>query len=321
MATRQTYTTQVLSAQEDGAIEAAVEHLIAGHLVAVPTETVYGLAADDHNKAALELIYKVKGRPANNPLICHVADIQMAKHYVEVSSLAENLMRKFWPGPLTFVLPIRDNNEIPPMASANLGSLAVRCPAHTITQRLIKKLGRPIAAPSANPSGKLSPTNAGDVLEGLGGYIPVILDDGAADVGIESTIIGINDNTITLLRPGTIIADDISETAGLPVFDSNNDKITAPGQLASHYAPNAAVRLNVTHKTKSEILIGFGAIKGDVNLSSKGDLQEAAHALFATLRAADKSGHATIAVAPIPNTGIGIAINDRLKRAAAPRSS
>ena len=319
MATRQTYKTRVLCAEEDGAIDAAVEHLIAGHLVAVPTETVYGLAADAHNATALELIYKVKGRPANNPLICHVADTQMAKRYVVVSDLAEKLMQKFWPGPLTFVLPISGTSEIPAAASANLDSLAVRCPANHTTRSVIKKLGRPIAAPSANPSGKLSPTSADDVLEGLNGDIPVVLDDGAAVVGIESTIISIQQKKITLLRPGAITADDISTAVGQPVFDRNNHEITAPGQLKSHYAPNAAVRLNATHKTDNETLIGFGAIAGDITLSSGGDLQEAAQALFATLRAADKAGCATIAVAPIPSTGIGIAINDRLKRAAAPR--
>lgn len=321
MATNQTYKTKVLCAQEDGAIKAAVENLIAGHLVAVPTETVYGLAADAHNPVALQLIYKVKGRPASNPLICHVADTQMAKHYVQVSDLAEKLMHEFWPGPLTFVLPIADNSQIPSMVSANLDSLAVRCPANDVTRNVIKRLGHPIAAPSANPSGKLSPTSADDVLEGLGGYISMVLDDGTADVGIESTIIGINQNKITLLRPGTIIAEDISAAAGQPVFDRNNDEITAPGQLASHYAPNAAVRLNATKRRDNEILIGFGTAQGDMTLSRSGDLQEAAHALFATLRAADKSGYATIAVTRIPHTGIGIAINDRLKRAAAPRSS
>jgi len=321
MATHQTYKTKVICAQEDGAIKAAVENLIAGHLVAVPTETVYGLAADAHNPEALQLIYKVKGRPANNPLICHVADTQMAKRYVEVSGLTEKLMREFWPGPLTFVLPIAGDSEIPSMVSANLGSLAVRCPANDVTRNVIKNLGRPIAAPSANPSGKLSPTSAGDVLEGLGGYIPMVLDGGTADVGIESTIIGINQHKITLLRPGTVTAEDISAAAGEPVFDRHNDEITAPGQLASHYAPNAAVRLNATQKHDNETLIGFGAALGDLTLSKTGDLQEAAHALFATLRAADKTDCATIAVAPIPHTGIGIAINDRLKRAAAPRSS
>jgi len=312
--------TQVISAQEDGAIDQAVELLIAGKLVAVPTETVYGLAADALNIVAVQHIFEVKGRPANNPLICHVCDVGMAKRYVDVTETAHTLMQHFWPGPLTFVLPKRAEAGIPDAVSAGLGTLAVRCPANKVVRALIKKLDRPIAAPSANPSGKLSPTSAGDVAEGLSGKIALILDGGATNVGIESTIIGVQKDKITLLRPGTITADEISECCGLEVFDRDDETITAPGQLKSHYAPNAPVRLNATEPHGDEVLIGFGRVKGAFSLSPTGDLEEAARTLFATLRAADEMGRKSIAVAPIPSSGIGIAINDRLTRAAAPRS-
>jgi len=312
--------TKVIAAHDHGAIALAVEYLIAGALVGMPTETVYGLAADAYNATAIRAIYEVKGRPAHNPLICHVADIAMAKRIVTVSKTAESLMHAFWPGPLTLVLPRFENEKISDLISAELNTLAVRCPAHPVARRVINKLGHPIAAPSANPSGKISPTSARDVLEGLEGKIPLILDGGTAGIGIESTIIGIEGDKITLLRPGTITADEISDVAGHPIFDRNSDQITAPGQLVSHYAPNALVRLNATHKSDDEVFIGFGSAKGDMTLSKNGDLKEAAHVLFATLRAADKSGCASIAVAPIPNVGIGIAVNDRLKRAAAPRN-
>ena len=311
--------TQVISAHEDGAIDQAVELLIAGKLVAVPTETVYGLAADALNIVAVQHIFEAKGRPANNPLICHVSDIDMAKRYVDVTETAYTLMQHFWPGPLTFVLPQRSDAGIPDIVSAGLDTLAVRCPAHKTVRDLIKKLDHPIAAPSANPSGKLSPTSASDVAEGLSGKIALILDDGATNVGIESTILGLKKNKITLLRPGTITADEISEYCGLEVFDRDDEAITAPGQLKSHYAPNAPVRLNAAEPHDDEVLIGFGSVKGDFSLSPTGDLKEAARTLFATLRAADEMGRKSIAVAPIPSSGIGIAINDRLIRAAAPR--
>jgi len=313
--------TQVISAHEDGAITRVVEQLIAGNLVAVPTETVYGLAADALNHVAVQHIFEAKGRPANNPLICHVADIAMAQRYVVVINIAEKLMKAFWPGPLTFVLPKQPNCVIPDIVSAGLSTLAVRCPAHNAARSVITKLNKPIAAPSANPSGKLSPTSATDVANGLDGKVSLILDGGTTDVGIESTIIGIQNDKITLLRPGTITADEISEIANLPVYDRKDETITAPGQLKSHYAPEAKVRLNATDKKSGEVLIGFGSVEGDFTLSKSGDLKEAARSLFATLRAADQMHCTSIAVAPIPNQGIGIAINDRLNRAAAPRNS
>ncbi len=313
--------THVVSAHEDGAIEQAVEQLIEGNLVALPTETVYGLAADALNATAVAKIYKAKGRPSNNPLICHVADIEMAKRYVNVSAIAELLMETYWPGPLTLVLPQKTNTGIPQTVSANLTTLAVRCPATKTTHQIITQLDRPIAAPSANASGKLSPTSAQDVLETLDGRLLLVLDGGSTSVGIESTIVGVDGNKVTLLRPGTITADEISNTLDLPVYDRDDSQITAPGQLKSHYAPTASVRLNATEKQENEVLIGFADIKGDMSLSPDGNLGEAAKALFFILRQADKLGPSTIAVAPIPNEGIGIAINDRLNRAAAPRNS
>jgi len=311
--------THVISAHKDGAIEAAVEQLIAGNLVALPTETVYGLAADALNDKAVTKIYRAKGRPSNNPLICHVANATMAADYVILDDIAKKMIHLFWPGPLTLVLPQRQNNAVPAIVSASLPTLAIRCPATDITREIIEKLGRPIAAPSANASGKLSPTTAQDVLETLDGRLPLILDGGQTRIGIESTIVSIVDGKITLLRPGSVTVDDISQKIGHPVFDRDKQQITAPGQLQSHYAPNAAVRLNAKEKKQGETHIGFADIHGDYTLSAAGDLVEAAHALFSTLRKADHKGSHTIAVAPIPNTGIGIAINDRLKRAAAPR--
>ena len=315
------FKTQVVSEHEDGAISSAVELLRAGKLVAVPTETVYGLAADATEHCAVQQIFDVKGRPSNNPLICHVSDIAMAKKYVEVSALAEKLMARFWPGPLSFVLPRLRATTVAPAVCAGLQTLAVRCPKNAATRNIIAQLGHPVAAPSANPSGKLSPTSAADVLAGLGGKIPLVIDGGDTDVGIESTIIGIRDNKLYLLRPGTITADEISDAAGETVLDRDEQEITAPGQLASHYAPRAHVRMNADTARTGEILIGFGAVAGRYSLSPAGDLAEAAHKLFKLLRIADTDGIQTIAVAPIPNQGIGIAINDRLRRAAAPREA
>lgn len=311
--------THVIADHENGAIDRAVEQLISGELVALPTETVYGLAADALNNAAVHKIYSTKGRPSNNPLICHVSNPVMAERYVDVNELARMLMQAYWPGPLTLVLPRRSQTDIAEHVSAGLDTLAVRCPKTKITRHTISQLGRPIAAPSANPSGKLSPTSAADVLEGLGGKIPLIIDGGATAVGIESTIIGVEDQRLILLRPGSITVDEISETTGLTVYDRDQNTITAPGQLASHYAPNAPVKLGVSKCETGDFYIGFGAVDGDINLSPTGDLSEAARNLFAMLRTADKQAADAIAVAPIPMEGVGIAINDRLRRAAAPR--
>lgn len=313
--------TQVVSERQDGAVLLAVEELARGNLVAIPTETVYGLAANATELCAVQQIFAVKGRPSNNPLICHVADIEMAKKYVAVSKLSEQLMQHFWPGPLTLVLPSLPGFGIAEPVSAGLSTLAVRCPRNETARQIIGNLGKPLAAPSANPSGKLSPTSANDVLLELGGKIPLIIDGGDTEMGIESTIIGITDEKLTLLRPGNITADDITAAIHVPVFDRNSNQITAPGQLESHYAPTAKVRLNARSAEAGEILIGYGGLAGDMNLSPSSKLEEAAHNLFKFIRKADQMKPSCIAVAPIPEHGVGIAINDRLRRAAAPRNS
>jgi L-threonylcarbamoyladenylate synthase len=312
--------TQVVSFKDNPAIARASAILEAGNLVAAATETVYGLAADATNEIAVKKIYKVKGRPSNNPLICHVSDISMADSIVHINETAKYLMERYWPGPLTFVLPKREPTQIAATVSAGLPTIAVRCPKHPAMQNLIQALNRPIAAPSANPSGKLSPTSAQDVISGLQGKIELVIDGGRTDLGIESTIITIDQyNTIKLLRPGTLTVDEIAETTGLEIRDNNDNHITAPGQLASHYAPNAQIRLDATVRQKGEYLIGFGDIMGDNNLSENANLAEAAHNLFQAIRIADDKAD-KIAIAPIPMAGIGIAINDRIKRAAAPRA-
>lgn len=305
-------------------IEKAVDILKKGGLVAVPTETVYGLAADATNSEAVAKIFQAKKRPAFNPLICHVCDMAMAEKLVNISPLAATLMEVFWPGPLTFVLPKIDQCAASDLVSAGLDTLAVRMPDHNLTHELIEKLNRPIAAPSANQSGKISPTTAAHVAEGLGSSVDMILDGGDCMRGIESTIITFDGADIVILRPGSITKEMLEGACSATARNftaSSGSTITAPGQLSSHYAPNAKVRLNATSKNVDDYFIGFGDIKGDISLSETGDLIEAASNLFKALRKADKTGANTIAIAPIPKHGIGIAINDRLDRAAAPRCS
>ncbi len=304
-------------------IEKAVDILKRGGLVAVPTETVYGLAADATNSEAVARIFQAKKRPAFNPLICHVCDMAMAGKLVEISPLATTLMEEFWPGPLTFVLPKLDHCAVSDLVSADLDTLAVRMPDHSLTHDLIEKLGRPIAAPSANRSGKISPTTEAHVAEGLSSSVDMILDGGDCLRGIESTIITFEGADIIILRPGSVTKDMLEKASSTKVRNfiaSPESTITAPGQLSSHYAPNAKVRLNATSKNAGDYFIGFGDIKGDASLSETGDLIEAASNLFKALREADKTGADTIAIAPIPKHDIGIAINDRLDRAAAPRN-
>lgn len=310
--------TTLMPVSQDGAIDCAVEKIVDSQLVAIPTETVYGLAADALNDKAVQKIYTTKGRPSHNPLICHVFDAAMAARYVHITPLAHKLMNVFWPGPLTLVLEQIPDNGISTTVSAGLPTLAVRCPKTELTRSLIKALDRPIAAPSANRSGRLSPTSAEDVWDDFNGLIPLILDNGPAGIGIESTIVSVEENTITLLRPGSVTSDDLVAATGVAVHDYEGTQIIAPGQLSSHYAPNADVLLNQTKKG-SHYYIGFGNLDGDLNLSESGDLSEAAQNLFAFLRIADEKSGGTIAIAPIPNEGVGIAINDRLNRAAAPR--
>lgn len=301
----------------------AVDILKRGGLVAVPTETVYGLAADATNSKAVARIFQAKKRPAFNPLICHVCDMVMAEKLVKVSPLAATLMEAFWPGPITFVLPKIEQCTVSDLVSADLETLAIRMPDHSLTHELIKMLDRPIAAPSANQSGKISPTTASHVAEGLGSSVDMILDGGDCMRGIESTIVTFDEDGVIILRPGSITKDMLENACSAKVRNfiaSPESTITAPGQLSSHYAPNAEVRLNATSKNAGDYLIGFGDIRGDTSLSETGDLIEAASNLFKALREADKTDAKTIAIAPIPKQGIGIAINDRLDRAAAPRN-
>jgi len=308
--------TRLIAADEAG-ISAAAALILDGQPVAMPTETVYGLAADATNAGAVAAIYAAKGRPSFNPLIVHVSGLSMARRFVTVNERALDLAARFWPGPLTLVLPARAESPIASLVAAGLPSLAVRCPDHPVAQALIAATGRPLAAPSANVSGSISPTRADHVLQSLNGRIPLVLDGGATRAGLESTIVAVDGDALHLLREGAITAEQLGlEEVVLP---SSPDRPTAPGQLLSHYAPRQPLRLNVTAKAAGEYLIGFGPVKGDYNLSPTGDLAEAASRLFDALHIAQESGRASIAAAPVPETGLGRAINDRLRRAAAPR--
>ena len=307
--------TQRLEPNADGIARAAAL-IQAGDLVAMPTETVYGLAADATNGQAVARIYEAKGRPSFNPLIVHVADVDAARALTDWSDTAERLASAFWPGPMTLVLPCKTDSPLSDLVRAGLPSVAIRVPAHPVAQALIAVAGTPLAAPSANPSGKITATTADHVLTGLGGKIAAVLDAGACEVGLESTIIGLTDAP-RLLRPGGLPRSVIEQALGSPLSDPS-DAITAPGQLTSHYAPTGAVRLNAKTAEPGENLLGFGDIPGTLSLSKSGDLREAAANLFSCLHHLDAMG-GPIAVAPIPETGLGRAINDRLRRAAAPR--
>ncbi len=308
----------LVSASQDGAIALAVEKLLAGKLVALPTETVYGLAANALDEKAVAKIFNVKGRPSFNPLICHVSSIDMAERYVNLSATAKTLAQAFWPGPLTIVAPQKPETKIVNAVSANLGTLAVRCPNNAVMRSIIEGIGAPLAAPSANKSGRLSPTTAQSVIAGLGKEIALVIDGGQTDIGIESTIVSVIDDQVTLLRPGIITPDEITAKTGQEVMGRTEKSITAPGQLASHYAPKARVCLDIPYPGK-RTHIGFGNEDAEYNLSPSGDLHEAAHNLFEVLRMADAESSGEISISPIPKQGVGIAINDRLKRAAAPR--
>lgn len=283
----------------------------------MPTETVYGLAADARASDAVARIYVAKGRPAFNPLIVHVLDVEMACKFAEMNELARCLAEAFWPGPLTLVLPLRSDAGLSPLVTAGLPTVAIRCPAHRAMRGLIEASVAPLAAPSANRSGSISPTSAAHVMKSLGGRIPLILDDGPTKRGIESTIAAPEQSHIRLLRPGPVTAEMLEQAAGVPVVLAGGETIEAPGQLESHYAPSKPVRLAVTSQKDDEFLIGFGPVAGDMSLSESGNLDEAAATLFAALHIADASSAARIAVAPVPMEGVGAAINDRLKRAAA----
>lgn len=312
--------TRTLSANDAGIAEAA-QLLAAGELVAFPTETVYGLGGDARSDAAVARIYAAKGRPSFNPLIVHLPDLAAAESIAVIGPNARKLAQAFWPGPLTLVLPLRAESGISPLVTAGLATVAVRVPAHPLAQRLLRAFGGPVAAPSANPSGRVSPTEAVHVLDGLSGRIAAVLDGGACQVGLESSIV-LADPKPVLLRPGGIPVEALEMALGRPFGLADSEaRLMAPGQLASHYAPGAALRLNATNALGEEVLVGFGPVKGTLTLSETGDLVEAAARLFACLREADRlaGSKGRIAFAPVPETGLGHAINDRLRRAAAPR--
>ena len=301
---------------DDAAITAAAQLLHAGQIVAIPTETVYGLAADAQNVDAVARIYAAKGRPDFNPLIVHVRDQKAAEKLGVFNATAQALAEAFWPGPLTLVLPLKQGAPVARAVTAGLPTIAIRCPNHPVMQALLLKSDLSLAAPSANRSGAISPTRADHVLKGLGGAVPMILDGGSCSAGLESTIVAVRDNGWQILRPGPVTSEDIENVIGYAPLTAANVSIEAPGQMASHYAPSKPVRLNVIASEPDMYLIGFGAIAGDDNLSATGDLAQAAAHLFEALHTADASAAVAIAVAPIPHEGIGIAINDRLARAA-----
>jgi len=314
----------IIGLADDRAVQQQVQSLLAGGaVVALPTETVYGLAADATLPDAVARIFATKGRPAFNPLICHVAGLSMARRYASFSPTAEKLAAEFWPGPLTMVLPLVNDAGLAPAVTAGLNNVGLRCPASPLMLSLITALDKPLAAPSANPSGKLSPTTAADLVNLYGHMCPPIVDGGATSVGIESTIISVTNGAITLLRPGTITAAQIEAVTHVPVRTNSDGKITAPGQLKSHYAPALPVVRNITQPTHDAVHIGFAEQDGEFNLSPAADLAEAAQNLYAVLAKADARGKSrgasAITIAPIPAWGIGLAINDRLARAAAPR--
>jgi L-threonylcarbamoyladenylate synthase len=294
----------------DEAIAEAARLILAGEPVAVPTETVYGLAADATNAQGVARIYEAKGRPSFNPLIVHVPDLTAARRIGEFDEQALQLAADHWPGPLTLVVPLSPAARIAPIVTAGLRTIAVRVPAHPAMRALLRAVGRPLAAPSANASGLISPTRADHVLKSLGGRVPLIIDGGPTERGLESTIVAATGGPLRLLRPGPVeVAAEAPDGA----------RIEAPGQLASHYAPGKPLRLNATAAEIDEFLIGFGAVAGDASLSLTGDLVETAAHLFDLLHQADAAPQSRIAVAPIPDEGLGSAIMDRLRRAAHPR--
>ena len=299
--------TRVLPYSDETIAEAA-RLIIAGDPVAVPTETVYGLAADATHAQSVARIYEAKGRPSFNPLIVHVLNLESAEQIGCFNEDARQLAERYWPGPLTLVVPLRAGARIASIVTAGLETIGIRVPAHPAMQDLLRAVGRPLAAPSANASGSISPTRAEHVLKSLRGRIPLIVDGGATERGLESTIVAATNGPLRLLRPGPVQVDAQRASEGT---------IEAPGQLASHYAPAKPVRLNANQADADEYLIGFGPVTGDSSLSPSGDLVEAAARLFDLLHQADASDRPRIAVAPVPDQGLGAAINDRLRRAAA----
>ena len=292
----------------DYAIAEAAALIAASDVVAVPTETVYGLAGDATSDIAVAAIYAAKGRPIFNPLIVHVRDLAQAQEFGVFDETATALANQFWPGPLTLVVPLRPHSALAPSATAGLPTVALRAPAHRAMRALLERVGLPLAAPSANISGTISPTTADHVRRSLDGRIPLVIDDGATSGGIESTIVAVMDGHVRLLRPGPVLIENAAANL--------SPGIEAPGQLAAHYAPAKPLRIDAITAISDEWHIGFGNIAGNVSLSPTGDLDEAAARLFALLHQADAGPATRIAVAPVPHIGIGIAINDRLRRAA-----
>lgn len=307
---------RIVSADALGVAEAAAR-LREGAIVAIPTETVYGLAADASNAQAVAKIYAAKGRPDFNPLIVHVPDREAAEAIAAFDAQADLLAKTFWPGPLTLVLPIRKDAQVAAAVTAGLPTIALRCPAHPVMRAVLLAGGLNVAAPSANRSGGISPTRAEHVAASLGEAAPLILDAGPCSAGLESTIVAIRDHGWQILRPGPVTEQEVQSVLGKKPLAASSTTIEAPGQLASHYAPRKPLRLNADMPREGEWYIGFGSLAGDDNLSHRASLAEAAARLFEALHHADASDRSAIAIAPIPAEGIGDAINDRLRRAAA----
>ncbi|MGR3572051.1 L-threonylcarbamoyladenylate synthase [Brevirhabdus sp.] len=305
-------------------LDAAAELLGAGGLVAFPTETVYGLGADARNDRAVARVFEAKGRPQFNPLIVHLPDLEAARAIAHLNPLAEDLAAAFWPGALTLVVPLRPDAGLSPLVTAGLPTVGIRVPDSPVAQSLLRRFPAPVAAPSANPSGRISPTSAAHVLEGLSGRIEAVLDGGSCAVGLESTIVLPDRDCPRLLRPGGIPHETIERAIGRPLAAGpvvEDHAPGSPGQMSSHYAPRAPLRLEARSARDPEVYLGFAAAPGcDLNLSPAGDLTEAAANLFGYLRRMDALAQGRrIAVSPIPDHGLGRAINDRLRRAAAPR--
>ncbi|WP_438994160.1 L-threonylcarbamoyladenylate synthase [Pseudemcibacter sp.] len=306
------------------AISMASDILKKGEVVSFPTETVYGLGADATNSDAVAKIFSAKNRPSFNPLIIHLPNTQMVEKYVELSQLTKDLSNIFWPGPFTMVLPLKKNSGISTLITAGLETVAIRVPSHPVAHTLLNEFNGPIAAPSANKSGQISPTTAQHVDQEFGDELELIIDGGPCDNGLESTIVKVVYDQLTILRPGNVTVEEIQEKIEVKIVTDTQptDNPIAPGQLKSHYAPNANVRLNVINPEMNEAYLAFGdtnQVENMLNLSPSGDLEEAASNLFSMMRSLDQLNLKTISVAPIPKSGVGVAINDRLERAAAPK--
>jgi L-threonylcarbamoyladenylate synthase len=303
-------------AASPAAIAAAANHIAGGGLVAIPTETVYGLAANALDDRAVARVFAAKSRPRFNPLIVHIADAAAAKALAQFTPAAERLAEAFWPGPLTLVLARRPDCPVSLLASAGLDSIALRAPSHPVAQAVLKAVGVPVAAPSANASGRISPTTAQHVKDDLGGAVDFILDAGPCPIGLESTVVDARGTPVRMLRPGAVSREQLEAVLGQQVAIAAGGKIESPGRLERHYAPATPLRLDAERPGSGEVMIGFAETKGDFTLSETGDLTEAAANLYALLRLADAQAAKGIAVAPIPDKGLGAAINDRLRRAA-----